>query len=257
MLRDLQQALQHVQDASRVWLCLDYDGTLADFAPTPDTILPDPQVIELLTQLAAQPGIQPAVISGRRLAHLRQLLPIPGIWLAGTYGIEMLSPQGELIERLDYAGVRPYLEQIKPRWRGLTENEQGFYLEDKGWSLALHARFADDQQAQEVLEAAARVLQDMPTAAQFELLGGHKFLEICPRLAHKGQALAYLFARQPLPDALPVYIGDDDKDEKAFQIVNANGGLSIVVAAVPRSSAAFYRLASPQEVRAWLTELIS
>ena len=70
-------------------LYLDYDGTLAPFAPTPDDVLPDESVIGLISQLADSPNVRVSIVSGRRLGHIRKLLPINGILLAGTYGVEL------------------------------------------------------------------------------------------------------------------------------------------------------------------------
>ena len=46
-----KEALQRVMDADKLRLFLDYDGTLADFAPTPDEVYPDPELIDLLNRL--------------------------------------------------------------------------------------------------------------------------------------------------------------------------------------------------------------
>ena len=98
MLIGPQEIIDRLEEAERLQLFLDYDGTLAEFAPTPDDILPDPEVIEILTGLRDHPDIWVAVVSGRRLDHIRALLPIPGILLTGTYGIEALTPlpQGDV-----------------------------------------------------------------------------------------------------------------------------------------------------------------
>ncbi|MGD9048934.1 MAG: trehalose-phosphatase, partial [Anaerolineae bacterium] len=60
--------------AERIWLFLDYDGTLADFAPTPEHVLPDPALIALLGELVRQPWLRVAVVSGRRLGHVQKLV---------------------------------------------------------------------------------------------------------------------------------------------------------------------------------------
>jgi trehalose 6-phosphate phosphatase len=91
----------------------------------------------------------------------------------------------------------------------------------------------------------------------FRLLGGHKFLEIGPRLAHKGRTVAYLLDHDPWPGALPVYLGDDDKDEEAFGIIKGRGGIAILVAPEPRESGADFRLDSPQAARRWLETLLT
>jgi trehalose 6-phosphate phosphatase len=241
--------------AERLWLFLDYDGTLADFAPTPDQASLDLELVDLLTGLAQHPRIRVAVVSGRRLGHVQELLPVPGILLAGTYGVELQTPEGERINRVERAAVRPPLDGLKIGWLGLIAGREGFFLEDKGWALALHARFAADDEAEEVLSAARRMASEAASAGPFRLLGGHKFLEIGPRLAHKGRTVEYLLERYPWPGALPLYLGDDDKDEEAFGVIRARGGMAVLVAQEPRATKADCRLESPQVVRRWLEML--
>jgi trehalose-phosphatase len=252
---DAQQVNERLARAERLRLFLDYDGTLADFAPTPAHVDPDPAVVALLTRLGQHPRIRVAVISGRRLDHVEKLMPVPGILLAGTYGVELRTPEGARIERVEYDAVRPTLEGLKPLWAQLIADRKGFYLEDKGWALALHARFADDDETEEVLSAAYRMAVVGASTEVFRVLGGHKFLEFGPRLAHKGQTVAYLLDRYPWPGALPLYLGDDDKDEEAFGVIKARGGIAIRVASEPCETQADCRLDSPQAVRRWLSTL--
>jgi trehalose 6-phosphate phosphatase len=250
-----EQINERLALAERLWLFLDYDGTLADLAPTPDHVDPDPELIELLTKLAQHPRIRMAVISGRRLNHVEALVQVPGIFLAGTYGIELRTPEGERINRVEYNAVRPTLDALKPRWEQMIAAREGFFLEDKGWALALHARFADEGEAEEVLDAARSMATKVMPSELFRLLGGHKFLEIGPTLAHKGQTVRYLLDQYPWPGALPVYLGDDDKDEEAFGVIKSREGIAILVAQEPRSTQADCRLESPQAVHHWLEAL--
>ena len=217
------------QESKYLWLFLDYDGTLAEFAPTPDHIEPQPHVFQLLEELAASPRIRVTVLSGRRLEHIQDLLPAPGVFLAGSYGIEQQTPKGKLRHRVEYDEIRPLLDEIKPRWAALINGREGFYLEDKGWTLAIHARFAEDQESEQVLTEGREILEQASPGSHFQIVGGHKFLEIAPRLAHKGEAVAYLLERYPLEDVHLIYIGDDDRDEEAFPVIQAQGGVAIKV----------------------------
>lgn len=252
--------LERICRAGSVYLFLDYDGTLADFAPTPDTIQVDTDLVRLLERLAQSPRLRIAVVSGRRLRHVRDLLPVSGILIAGTYGIELVTAAGEEVERASFSAVRPVLEALKPRWEALVAGREGFYLEDKGWALAIHARMAEDQMAEQILAEAretAEALQAAPSPVKtsFRLLGGHKFQEIGPGVADKGQAVEYILDHYPFPDALPVFFGDDDKDEQAFAAVKSRGGVAGVVASRPRPTLADFRLPSPAGLRAWLEEV--
>ena len=256
MICNSDKAAQQLREASRIWLFLDYDGTLSEFAATPDTINPDQELVELIRTLVADQNFQLAIVSGRRLAHIRTLLPVQGLWLAGTYGVELQNPVGHLIDRQSYDAVRGKIEEFKPEWESLLSARSDIYLEDKGWALAIHAKDAADQQANEILATARNLaLGFVDTNFSFSVLGGHKFLEICPTDANKGQTIKYLLDLDPFDRSLPVYIGDDDKDEDAFSVINAAGGVSIVVAQDSRQTNALCRLKNPGEVRAWLKQL--
>jgi trehalose-phosphatase len=87
-------------------------------------------------------------------------------------------------------------------------------------------------------------------------MGGHKFLEISPKLAHKGQTVKYLLENYSWPGSLPLYLGDDDKDEEAFGVIKSQGGFAILIARQPRRTKADCRLESPQVVRHWLEETL-
>jgi trehalose 6-phosphate phosphatase len=154
---------------------LDYDGTLADFAPTPDHVEPQPEVIELVTQLATHPRIQVAVVSGRRLDHIETLLPISEAILAGTYGIEIRAKNGKRFYRVEREEIRPELDKLKSKWEYLLGDREGFYLEDKGWALAIHARFVEDSEAHKTIHAARNVASTTLIWANFGSLGAINF----------------------------------------------------------------------------------
>jgi trehalose-phosphatase len=244
--------------SQRLWLFLDYDGTLADFAPTPDHIEPDRRVIAVLQQLDSNPDIRITILSGRRLEHIRRLLPIPEIFLVGTYGIELLTPVGEIIHRVDYRKIRPPLERLIPIWANTIAGRDGFYLEDKGWALALHARAADDVEAEQVLTRARQATMETSATEYFRILGGHKFLEIAPAVAGKGNTISYLLSQYPVPNARLLGIGDDDKDEEAFHIIHARGGVAVKVIQPSQASSptdADFFFESPVETIDWLEGL--
>jgi trehalose-phosphatase len=255
-----ETVLQKIVQAERLWLFLDYDGTLADFAPTPEDIIPDETLIALIADLASQPDIRVTIISGRRLAHIQSLIPVEGVLMAGTYGLELYTPDGETIDRLDYDRIRPLLDTLKEQWDSLLAGRSGFFLEDKGWTLAIHAKDASEEEANAVIRQArhqAHALLTGTSSELFRLQGGHRFLECGPRAADKKRTVKHLLATYPGDDgALLVYLGDDDKDEVAFEAIQEQGGLAAAVGERLRHSAASCWLASPQAARQWLRAVI-
>jgi cystathionine gamma-synthase len=247
------------RSANHLWLFLDYDGTLAEFAPTPDRVVPDPRVTDLLEQLSANPRLRLAIISGRKLEDVHALVPVPGIFLGGTYGVELQTPAGDIRHRADYRVVRPVVERVKSYWAPLVIGQTGFFVEDKGWALALHARFASETDAERVLQQARQDAIGVLPVDTFRLLTGHRFLEVAPALAHKGETVSFLLREYPWPGGAElVYIGDDDKDEAAFGVVQASRGVVIWVAGSrlqPNLVEADYTFKSPAVVRRWLEGL--
>lgn len=257
-LKTMEDLNKRVMESPCLWLFLDYDGTLAEFAPTPEHIEPNPEIIGVLEQLVRRPCTRVTILSGRRLEHVRQLLPVPGLFLAGSYGLEFIDPAGTAVRRVEYKDIRPALETIKPQWQALIKGRDGFFLEDKGWTLALHARFADDQEAEQVLTRARQLTGQVTPVSRFRILGGHKFLEIAPRRANKRDTVAYLLSRYPLPEARLLYIGDDDKDEEAFPLIHAHQGLAVKVlqpSQAAKSTTADFCFESTSETLGWLKSL--
>jgi trehalose 6-phosphate phosphatase len=243
--------------AQRLWLFLDYDGTLADFAPNPEDILPDSELLALLEELSSHPRIKVAIVSGRRMDHVKALVPLPGILLSGTYGIEILLPDEQPVNQVDYASIRPELEAFKPSWEELIAGKDGFFLEDKGWSLAIHARLAKEDEAEQVISDAHRIAAQELPLGPFRMLGGQRFIEIGPKIASKGKAIQYLIENYPWADSLPVFIGDDEKDEEAFEVVRNLDGIPILVAPESRPTLALYWLEDTRAVRHWLKWILT
>jgi trehalose 6-phosphate phosphatase len=247
-----------VSAAECLWLFLDYDGTLVKFSRTPGILEPDKKLISLIKRLAELTRLRVAIVSGRRLRDLQTLLPVGGIFLAATYGIEIITPEGERIQREDYSQVRPYLERLKPHWQEIIGERKGFYLEDKGWSLALHARYASEQDARQVISSIQHTLDQDLITSDYRLIKYKRFLEVSTAKAHKGRAVSFLLNSFPLPGARLVYIGDDDNDSEAFEIIHSLGGIAIAVAqyfGYVRSSGGDYVMRSPKAVRRWLGNL--
>lgn len=235
-----------------VFLFLDYDGTLAEFAPNPDIVLPNKEIIQLLTRLSTHPKVELAVVSGRRLGHIRELVPINGVWLAGSYGIELVDPDGREIDLLSYNELRPRLEKVKPVWETLVHERKNFYLEDKGWSIAIHANGENQKEVDFVIKTANEI--DIPKG--FILQGNDHFVELCPPTAEKGNTVKYLMDQTDQKNSLPVFIGDDDRDESAFEAIEKLGGIGVLISDSPRKSYASCYLENPKMVRRWLTNFL-
>ncbi len=243
----------HLSAGGQVVLLLDYDGTLVPYAATPDEARPDDQLIRLLTGLGATASIRTAILSGRTLAFLQSVFPVPGLILAGLYGLEIRMSDG-VERRIDREHLRPEIEKVKAEWTRMIAGKRGFLVEDKGIAVALHGRLADPVQGAMLLRQAQATA---PLASgEFRLVGGDRYIEVAPTGARKDHGVRWILAHLNLANALAVCVGDDENDEAAFQAVRERGGIAIVVGSAQPDTAASVRVADTAAVRAWLASVL-
>ena len=231
-----------VAAADWAWF-LDVDGTLIDIAPTPSAIVMPQQMPPLLQRLADAHGGAVALVSGRRLDNLLELVAPFAPPAAGLHGIEWRDAAGQvhrLAEPEGLAAIRARLAEEAGAFTGLL-------LEDKGLAVALHYR-----QAPELGPSVLRLAQTaVAVHPGFTLVEGKMVVEIKPKGADKGEAVAQLMRTEPFAGRRPVFVGDDVTDEDGFAAANRMGGLSVLVGEA-RPTQAGFRLPSIDACRAWL-----
>ena len=242
----------HLAAGGHVWLGLDYDGTLAPISLESGQAKPDPSLCSLLTGLAENPLLRIAIVSGRPLSFLRAVLPVSGLTLAGVYGLEVQMPGGERLLRVESNLLRPQLRMIKSDWSLLFRGHPGYWVEDKELALALHADSADPAETALLLSTAISMATERPSPVPLRVYEGDRYLEVAPAAAHKGQTVQWLLDQDWSHKALPVYVGDDARDEEAFEVIRRRGGIPILVGKGSGSTRALARLGSCEAVRTWL-----
>jgi len=229
--------------ADAACLFLDVDGTLVDFAPTPDEVRVDAELVDLLRAIELRTGGALALVSGRSIAELDRLFAPLSLPAAGVHGFERRDAQGAFHRQslLD--------EHLLPARNALAQvvaAHAGLLLEDKGAALALHYRRAPQLET-EARTALVRLLDSL--LPEYELLEGDAVLEIKPASHSKASAIEAFLREPPFAGRIPVFIGDDLGDFDGFVAVRKQHGMGI---AVGDRVAADWRLADPAAVRAWL-----
>jgi trehalose 6-phosphate phosphatase len=224
-------------------LFLDFDGTLVAIAPTPSSIVVPPELPGLLNAASARLGGALALVSGRPVHALAGFLPGYDGIIIGQHGLEKRGIDGRIVQEPPQPGLDP----IRHLLTDFAKSHPGLNFEDKGVSVSLHYRQAPEL-AGECRQLARRAV--IASVGRFRLLEGHGVVELLPRTAGKGHAVAACLAGPPFKGRVPVFIGDDTGDEPAFEAINQRRGLSIRVGDGP--SAARYRFDAPEAVRAWL-----
>jgi trehalose 6-phosphate phosphatase len=222
-------------------LYLDFDGTLAAYAPHPDGVAVDEALPALLAGLRERLAGAVALVSGRSLAALDALTGLPRFAAAGLHGFEWRLESGATNASAQPAGARAIVAALRERFGA----DPRLVIEDKGAAVALHYRRAPER-GQECVAAMRALVQ----APEFEVITGHAVVEARPRGADKGAALRALSAHAPFAGRQPVFVGDDVTDEDGFAAARELGGYGVRVG--PGATVAPYRIDAVGSVYAWL-----
>lgn len=217
-------------------LLLDLDGTLLDFAATPETVVVPAGLPDALRTIRDQLGGALAVVTGRTIAIIDTLLGDVPLAVAGEHGGAVRRSPGAAIER-------PDLKSPPQHWleRGamLETAHPGSRFEPKPRGFGMHFRLAPDSGP-----AIHAALSDMIAESEdFHLLSGQMMWEIRPRGVDKGHGVERLMQQSPFHGRVPVFIGDDVTDEDGLRVARAMGGAGLWVPDLFGNAAG---------VRAWL-----
>ena len=220
----------------RTLCAFDFDGTLSPIVDHPDSAGMRDRTRDLLRHLALlYPCI---VVSGRARADV--LGKVSGIRFAqviGNHGAETEATQTS--------------SHLLDQWRTALELEltslPGSWIEDKGYSLAIHYRHSTQR-----AEARRKILAITRTLKNVRAFGGKQVVNLVTDEApNKGHAVAS--ERDRLGCAWVLYVGDDENDEDAFAL----GGnvVSVRVGRRLRTHARYY-LRAQSEVDDLLEKLV-
>jgi trehalose-phosphatase len=241
-----------------ILLMLDFDGTLAPIAPTPEeAALPDETRREL-ERLVESPACSIGIISGRALGDVRAKVGIPGITYVGNHGLEMVRPNGEP-RSIDMPQFRTMLKRLKRELAARLAPFPGAIVEDKEHSLAVHYRTVAEEDRARVKTAVHESIAASRGEQEIELGAGAMVLELRPPIGcDKGTIVSSLLASEAPggggTSTFAIYLGDDSTDEDAFKAMRGRGWAVLVGA--PRISYAQYYLKDPGEVLKFLRLLV-
>lgn len=238
----------------RVALFLDYDGTLTPIVRRPELAVLSGEMRKTVRKTAEKFFV--AVVSGRDLDDVRNLVGIPSLCYAGSHGFDISGPQRKHLEYQKGGDFRPELKKAEKEIKTQVETVRGAHVEIKKFSFAVHFREVSPEDEPKIENIVDEALAKFPDLRKSH---GKKVFEIQPDLDwNKGKALLWLLKafHLDIADVLPLYIGDDVTDEDAFHVLE-DKGIGIVVGENHRISAARYRLNNPEEVRLFLQKLRS
>ncbi|MBG6085221.1 trehalose-phosphatase [Zhihengliuella flava] len=251
---DLRTAAANLADVDHLLVALDFDGTLAPFAPTPDEARALPGSAAALARLASGPDgprrTTTALLSGRHLESLRIVAAPPETTLlVGSHGAERFSAAtGELPLTLT-PEQESLLERTTASLREIADSHPNAALEHKPSGVVLHVRQCPTAEGARLLEQAKAALH---AEAGLTVTEGKAVLEAAVVRVDKGVGLAWL--REQTKADVVVFVGDDVTDEHAFATLNA-ADVGVKVGEGP--TAARFRVGSLEDVTEFLTLITS
>jgi trehalose 6-phosphate phosphatase len=255
LFEHLSEVAEPIAAARRVFLFLDFDGTLAPIVNDPSAAVMPQATSQALAAVARSSRFEIAIVSGRSISDLEKRVGLPDIIYAGDFGFAIRGPGLSFVEPAAAART-----EVMDKLVRLLESRllpiPGALVENKGLTASIHFRAARESDRQQIYQIAAKTVA--ASGDLFRLFQGLSALDIRPWVHwNKGTAAQWILATTGNPFALPIYVGDDVSDEDAFSALQS--GITVRVGRTG-DTAAQYRLDDPAEVGRfliWLSELDS
>jgi len=228
---------------------LDYDGTVVGFVGRPEKAGPDPPLLSLLKELAAEPRNEVVIISGRDKRTLSN-------WL-GQVNASLIAEHGAWIKQK--AKNWQVIEPLNNEWKGLirpmlelyVDRTPGSLIEEKDFSLVWHCRRTDPELAYVRTHELNNAIVNLTANLNVAVLEGSKVVEVKNIGVNKGRAVTRWLSRQGWDFIFAA--GDDQTDEDTFAVLPEQA-YSIKVGY--GLSKARFNVDSVSELRALLEELV-
>lgn len=253
-----EEIADRLRQADGIILLTDFDGSLAEITQHPsDAELPE-ATRTVLAELSAKPWVVLAVVTGRQLDDVQDLVDIENIDYATNHGLVVQHGEQTTGHPITET-TRPKIDAICEALESRLDDIDGTLVEDKGATATIHYRRASAADVETVEDTVRTAVAEFDEDGEIRLTEGKQIIELRPSVDwDKGRAAEWLIARYT-PDGehwLPIYIGDDVSDEDAFLALGEDG-ITVRVGGDPDQTAAEYQLQDPHAVRDfldWLTE---
>ncbi len=234
---------------------LDVDGTLAPIAPHPSLASVPVETRRVVAALAARPQVSVALVSGRAAHDARRLVAVENVWTIGNHGAEVMDPRGEVAVNAAIQSYGPAMARVAHALEPLLAPLRGVHLENKGWSLSVHYRSADEA----VVPRLRAAVEGEVAKAGLRMTLGKMVFEVRPPVRIDKGTAVFELARELgalSDDAALLFAGDDVTDEDAFRVLRARVPRAVTVrVGTGAATAAEFTVGSTDDVRALLLRL--
>ena len=249
----IEDIIVRVENSSHILLFLDYDGTLVPICKEPSLAKLSLKDKRLLEKISRIPWLSTGIISGRSLQEIRDLVGVKGLFYAGNHGFQ-IAFQGIVWVHPAINGFKVGLQEITRKLNYHMRGIKGILVEDKKQTVSVHYRKVTGRTPGEIIKIISMVVE--PYAKMFAVTRGKKVYEVRPNIDwDKGKAVVKLSQLLDLKTKpLKIYIGDDQTDEDAFNVLGEDD-ISIRVG-YKKDSKARYFCRGSSEVLRFLKKLV-
>ena len=239
------------QEAGRLLLALDFDGTLAAIVDYPERARIPERTMAVLRRLTTFRHISVCILSGRSIADLRRRIDLDCIY-AGDHGLQ-IEGCGIQFTHQGAEALRSVVDLICWDLDAALGDFPGIFVERKGLTATVHYR-------QTPTELRPRIVESIRSSFQsyhglLRLRSANQAWEILPDVDwNKGSAMKFILGRMGEPAPLVVCAGDDATDEDMFTAVP--GAISIQIGGRAPTMAR-YNVPDPPQLAAFLDDLMS
>lgn len=238
---DIDTIFKEISEIKPKLLILDFDGTLAPIAKTPQKANLSQSTKILLNNLSLKPNFNICVISGRQLDDIKNKVNLSKIIYGGNHGMEIEIDGKRYYPHFDIK-ILQILREIKKQLSNLTNQFKGSFIEDKIFTLSFHYRSIKDNQTADMLFLSSQILNSFIKKKLITTFMGKKVIDIIPKKSFdKGNFAEFVIKKivQRLKIKPMIFIiGDDQTDEAMFKKLNKE--ITIKVGQDQQSCAKYY-----------------
>jgi len=228
---------------------LDYDGTLVDYAVTPDAAKPSAQVLKLLSGLNSKPQTRLVVVTGRRYQDIDKFIGHLPIDIVAEHG-GMHKEKG--VWKKQQLDAELWKKQILPVLNRFVQSCPKSFIEEKHFGFAWHYRKLGSKAGHMHSRELIRILEVTSSFYNVKILDGNKVVEIMAGEIGKGKAVRDLAGQNNYEYILS--IGDDKTDEEMFEYLLPNVNADTIKVGDGRTFAK-YKLDNVSDVISLLKQL--
>ena len=213
------ELIEKYRNANSRLVLLDYDGTLVNYTPLPDTARLSEHLSDILIKLVGTPQTEVFIITGRGYQDIDRILDHFPINIIAEHGA-MIRESGIWKNQINDNAF--WKETIIPILYQVTLACPNSFVEEKSFSLTWHYRDAEFQSGFAHSRELISILGKIIHSYNLKILDGNKVVEVMTNEVGKGKAVKKLFEQNNYDFILS--IGDDVTDEDMFEyfLQNAN-----------------------------------